>query len=85
VKRLAPLAALGVWLAPAVALACPVCFDQDAPAREAYLATTVFLSLVPLALIGGLAFALHRRARARADEKRDESEGSLPEPAPGRG
>lgn len=82
-NRLAPFAALGVWLLPAVALACPVCFDQDAPAREAYLATTIFLSLVPLALIGGLAFVLHRRAKDRAET--DETEGSLPPAAPERG
>jgi len=83
VSRLAPFAALAVWLAPAVALACPVCFDQDAPARDAYLATTIFLSLVPLALIGGLAFVLHRRAKARAEG--DATEASLSDPAPERG
>lgn len=73
-KRFAPLVALAVWLAPAVALACPVCFDANETNRDAFIATTVILSLLPLAMIGGLALFL--RSRARSAEKTAETEAS---------
>jgi hypothetical protein len=51
--------ALALRLQPA--LACSVCFDQNAERRAAFLSTTAFLSLLPLALIAGLVYTLHRR------------------------
>ena len=43
---------------------CPVCFDvRDGP-RVAFFATTVLLSLLPLAMLGGLVWWIRRRARA---------------------
>lgn len=48
---------------PALALACPVCFGADEANRDAFLATTVFMSLFPLAMIGGLLAFLVKRAR----------------------
>lgn len=59
------LAAAAAWLLPAVALACPVCFDSNEANRDAYLGTTVLLSLLPLAFVGGVVLVLRRRAQAR--------------------
>lgn len=59
----ASLAAL-VSLTPAVALACPVCFGANDANREAFFLSTLFMSLVPLAMIGGLIGFLVLRARA---------------------
>ena len=48
-------AALAVFvLVPALADACPVCMAQrDDASRTAFLLTTGFLTLLPLAMIGG--------------------------------
>jgi high-affinity Fe2+/Pb2+ permease len=63
------LSAIGLVLAtPALALACPVCFSaKNEGARIAFLATTVFLTALPLLLIGGVITWLARRA-AQADQ-----------------
>ncbi|GMV06017.1 MAG: hypothetical protein AMXMBFR53_22940 [Gemmatimonadota bacterium] len=50
-------------LLPEAAWACPVCFDPRDENRVAFLATTVFLSLVPLGMVGGLGLWLRKRAR----------------------
>ena len=47
------LTALALSALPAAAWACPVCFDPTAQNQTAYLASTIFMSLLPLALIGG--------------------------------
>lgn len=58
-------AAAGVLAAPALALACPVCFSaKDEASRIAFLATTVFLTALPLVLIGGVVMWLTRRVQA---------------------
>lgn len=49
---------------PRLALACPVCMAADARRMDAYVATTVLLSLLPLAAIGGIAWLVWRRANA---------------------
>lgn len=53
--------ALGAWLtlAPGLALACPVCFSaQNEENRYAFVAMTVFLTLLPLGMLGlGLGWA----------------------------
>lgn len=54
-------------LLPAVAYACPVCFDANEANRTAFIATTVFLSLLPLSMIGGVIFWIVGSAR-REDE-----------------
>lgn len=59
-----PLALLLLAALPDVAHACPVCFDPREENRFAFLATTVFLSLVPLGMVGGVGMWLRRRARA---------------------
>lgn len=57
---------LAITLAPArVVLGCPVCgADKDDAARQAFFDTTIFLSLLPLAMFGALVYWLVRRARA---------------------
>ncbi len=69
--RSAPLAALAAAFAlvaahPAVARACPVCFDPRAENQEAFLSMTIFMSLLPLAMFGGLVLWIRRRAAARS-------------------
>ena len=58
-----PLAFLLLAVLPDVAHACPVCFDPREENRLAFLATTVFMSLVPLGMIGGVGLWLRKRAR----------------------
>lgn len=61
------ITALLVMLAasvPAEVFACSVCFDATDQSRGAFLATTIFLSLLPLGLIGGIGFYIFRLMRA---------------------
>lgn len=63
-RRLGLLLALGLTVAaPSVAHACPVCFDPRDENRIAFLITTAFLSVLPLAMVGGLALWLRGRWR----------------------
>ncbi len=66
----------GLWagclafLAPAVAAGCPVCgTPQNNATRDAYVGSTIFLSLFPLMLIGTLIglgiWHVRRRERER--------------------
>lgn len=61
---LAPLALLFLLALPDPAHACAVCFDPREENRIAFLATTVFMSLVPLGMVGGVSLWLRKRARA---------------------
>jgi len=64
-RRWIPLLALLLLaILPDVAHACPVCFDPREENRAAYIATTAFLSLFPLSVVGGFLMWLRRRARA---------------------
>ncbi|HSW28969.1 MAG TPA: hypothetical protein VLH75_05660 [Longimicrobiales bacterium] len=58
-----PLAFLLLAALPDAAHACPVCFDPREENRFAFLATTVFMSLVPLGMVGGVGLWLRKRAR----------------------
>ena len=49
---------------PNWAWACAVCGSQDEKAAGAYLTMTIFLSLLPLSLIGGTGYWLWRRSKA---------------------
>jgi hypothetical protein len=63
-----------VW-APRVGHACGVCFTgREDDARIAFIGTTVLLTLLPLAMIGGVTWWLWRRARALELELQDEGE-----------
>ena len=64
------------WLAwPQLAVACSVCSGgQNDQVQEAFLTATLFMTLLPLSMIGGAAYALRRRflqlaAREAADER----------------
>jgi len=46
-----------------VALACPSCASPLEENRQAFVDTTIFLTVVPLAMIGGFVWWLHRKAR----------------------
>lgn len=54
------LVALAVF--PDVAHACPVCFDPREENRTAFLATTAFMSLFPLGMVGSFTMWLRKRA-----------------------
>jgi len=74
----AAAAALAVAL-PRLALACPVCMAADARRSNAYIATTVMLSLLPLAAIGGMAWLIWRRsATPSAALPAEEAQGEAP-------
>lgn len=47
----------------ALADACPVCGVAKEEARSAYYATTAVMSLLPLFLIGGIAYFLVKKSR----------------------
>lgn len=75
-------AALLLLCCPGLSLACAVCYEPNAGTRAAFLGTTLFLSLLPLAMIGGLVYWLVLRVRAF---KALESSAPPPMPAPPRG
>jgi len=58
-----------VGLAPVEALACPSCLAaQDSNVQKAFVASSAFMSILPLVLVGALVFWLRRRARRLALE-----------------
>ena len=56
-------AAILLLLLPDVAHACPVCFDASDENRQAFLATTAFLSLLPLGMVAGAGLWIRKRSR----------------------
>ena len=72
-------------LAPRIALACPVCMGgRDDATRAAFLLTTLFLSVLPLALIGGVVWWLTRRARSLEQQRSAAGAGASPSLDPAR-
>ncbi len=72
-------------LAPRIALACPVCMGgRDDATRAAFLLTTLFLSVLPLALIGGVVWWLTRRARSLEQQRSAAGAGGAPSLDPAR-
>lgn len=57
------LALVLLLLLPDVVLACPVCFDASDENRQAFLATTVFLSLLPLGMVAGVGLWIRKRSK----------------------
>ena len=57
------LALMLLLVFPDIAYACPVCFDPRDENRVAFLATTIFMSLFPLSMVGGVGLWLRQRAR----------------------
>lgn len=66
------LALLLLALLPEQAWACPVCFDPREENRMAFLATTIFLSLLPLGMVAGAGVWVRRRVREMDEELPDE-------------
>lgn len=52
-----------VVLTPSFAFACPGCFSGNDANRIAYFTTFVILTVLPLAMVGGLLYYLRKRAR----------------------
>lgn len=48
--------------------ACPVCFDSSEENRLAFLATTAFLSFLPLGMVAGAGLWIRKKAQDRDDE-----------------
>lgn len=46
--------------APSAASACAVCFDASEDTRQAFFNATIFLSLLPLAMLGGIGLLVRR-------------------------
>jgi hypothetical protein len=55
--------ALVLALFPDVVHACAVCFDARDENRQAFLATTAFLSLLPLGMVAGAGLWVRKRSR----------------------
>jgi len=53
---------------PDVAHACPVCFDPREENRMAFLATTIFLSTLPLGMVAGAGVWVRRRLKEMDEE-----------------
>jgi hypothetical protein len=60
--------------------ACPVCFSaKDEAQRQAFFDTTIFLTLLPLVLIGGFIYWVARRVRRlEAEQSPREAPGATP-------
>ena len=58
---------------PDVAHACPVCFDPRDQSNGTFLASTAFLSLFPLGMLGGVGFWLRKRVRELGEDDDGES------------
>ncbi len=66
---MAPLIVGLLVVTPRLAAACSVCnAGRDEQSRIAFIITTAFMSLLPLLLIGGLAFWLWGRFRALEEQ-----------------
>jgi hypothetical protein len=65
---LAPVLVAALLVAPRIAHACSVCTGgQKEEVGTAFLVGSLFLSVLPLAAIGAVAWWLRRRSRALAD------------------
>ncbi|MBM4183347.1 MAG: hypothetical protein FJ207_03875 [Gemmatimonadetes bacterium] len=62
------LALAAVALVPDAAHACAVCFDGPGETRQAFFATTAFLTLLPLGMLAGAGAWLRSRARRLESE-----------------
>jgi hypothetical protein len=57
------LAFLALSALPEALWACPVCFDSSDENRQAFLATTIFLSILPLGMVAGAGIYIRKRVR----------------------
>ena len=63
VVMLLALAWFAIAVLPDAAAACSVCYAGAEESRKAFLFTTVLLSLLPISMIGGLAWFVWRSVR----------------------
>ena len=54
--------------APRLASACPSCASPLEENRQAFVDTTIFLTVVPLVMIGGLIWWLRKKVRERDEQ-----------------
>jgi hypothetical protein len=73
-KRLVTSWALLMALLPASAWACPFCFSGSPRVRMAFFGTTIFLSLLPLGMIGAGVVWIRRLGRGRWADEFDDSD-----------
>jgi heme/copper-type cytochrome/quinol oxidase subunit 2 len=76
----AAAAALALCLLPAVAQACPVCGQAKEESQLAFIVTTTFMTLLPLTVVGSLAYYLWRRIK-RLEAREARSAAPQPDPA----
>ncbi len=75
--------ALGLWLTPALASACAVCTGgENEDSAFAFILMTVFMSCLPLVLIGTIAWFLRRAFREREAKAQQRLAGLSPETGP---
>jgi len=76
------LAWLAIAALPDSATACSVCYGGGEESRKAFLFTTVLLSLLPIGMIGALAWWVWRHVREaeRGDPRPVAAVGSEPAP-----
>jgi hypothetical protein len=68
----ASLVVLVALAAPEAARACSVCgAGREDETRVAFLVTTLFLSVLPLAMLGGLLLWVRHRLRRTAEDARE--------------
>ena len=63
VRALAALGALAIGWAVDVAHACPSCASPLEENRQAFVDTTIFMTVVPLAMIGGMIWWIRRKSK----------------------
>jgi len=63
------LALVALALLPEPGFACPVCFDPNDEHRQAFLATAIFMTVLPLGMVGGVGIWLRKRLRRLDDEE----------------
>jgi len=79
------LLALGLWLAPSLARACAVCMGgQEEESQLAFILMTVFMSALPLVMIGSIAWFIRRAYREREARSQARVEGTAPGIGPSR-
>lgn len=67
-RSIISLCLLGMFVAE-FASACSVCFGGETDTRQAFYTTALALTVLPLVMIGGGAYALNRRMRKLAEEE----------------
>jgi hypothetical protein len=81
-RLLATLLAAVLTSLPAVAAACPTCGVGNGRNKMAFFVTTIFLSLLPLGIIGAFLFWIARNSRsfiASEFRESDEDANVIPE------